>query len=80
MKEEQVTIVVGGRTIDLPLQPAGKWHLVPWWHYQRWKLDRFVFIPLLRSDHIFRRKIFRWTVDHKGCCGEYVWEYGGKEV
>lgn len=69
-----------GLKIELPFHATGKWQLVPWWHYQRWYLSMWWIIPILRTHHVFRRQHFQWIIDHQGCCGDYVWEYGGKEV
>jgi hypothetical protein len=46
--------------LDLPDHPVGLWRRTPPWLF--WKPR-------------YRRKHWRWLIDHRGCECIYVWEY-----
>jgi hypothetical protein len=46
--------------IDFPDHPTGEWKRRPWWLF--WK-------PM------YRRRHWRWTVDHQGCECTAYWQY-----
>lgn len=50
-------------TLQLPKHPTSRWKRTPIWMF--WKQP-------------FRRKHWRWIVDHRGCHGFYYWQYGGR--
>lgn len=49
-----------GMRIDFPNHPNSHWQYRPWWLF--WRPQ-------------FRRRHWRWIVDHRGCECVYYWQY-----
>jgi hypothetical protein len=64
--EQHMTPAPPVMRIDFPAHPVGPWQVTPWWLWL-WR-------PW------FRRRHWRWVVDHHGCECTYYWEYRGVVV